>query len=368
MSEGNANEPNDTTEELLPRIAVVCLSGNHGGMEINARVLASRLSEWSEYCILIVRQGTWLEECANQFGLNFVSVSMPFNFSLLAAHRIRQALRIAKIEVMVYFGSSEMKTLRFSLSPMLKQFMVRHGTHKRSSKKDIVHRFLWSKVSSHWAVSESIKNNVKDIYPTDGKKFFVNYTGQGEKLRVLPNPLSIHGDKMHIAHIGRIEREKGQFDVLSVLKNLLDQGLDAEVSFFGSGRSFNELWDAAADAGLLSHINFAGQVDRPYTRLGFFNIFLYPSYGEGFGNSFTEAISSGIHCFCYDNTCFPEYRALGFKYRMVRTGDVQALTDAVLDVWNRKEPQPLENREVAVRHFSDEAEMSRLREALSDRA
>jgi len=356
-------------KRLLPRMAVVCLSDNYGGMEINARLLASRLSRWSEYSVLITRRGTWLEQSAREFGINCFSVPMRWNFSPTAAYRIRAELYAKCISAVIFLGSSEMKTLRFSLPSTVEEFIVRHGTPKRTSKKDVFHRTLWSKVTRHWAISKSMSTNVEKIYPVAGKKILVNYTGQGEKLAIMPFPLEIGGtsEKLKIAHIGRIEAVKGQFDVLEVLKSMLSRGVDAEVTFYGKGRELEKLMKSASDAGLTSHVHFAGQVDAPYQYLNQFHFFVYPSYSEGFGSAFTEAISSGIHCFCYDNTCFPEYRTLGFNYQMFETGDINALSEAVFDTWHRQEPQPIGNRKLAVQFFSDEAEMSRLQKAISEK-
>ena len=353
-------------EELFPKTAIVCLSSNHGGMEFDAKILARRLSMWSESCLLVVRRGAWLEAVAREESLPYVSISMSYNFSIFGIFKIRRVLRSRGIRLLVYFGSSEMRSLRFCLNDSIDRFVVRHGTPKSKKKTDFIHRFLWSKVTHHWTISEALHRNVLELFPVKGKPVFINYTGQGEKLDELPMPrsLSYQDDTLLIGQIARVERVKGQFDTLSVLKKLRLSGINAKVVFYGDGRSLDDLKKAANAEGLLSDITFKGQVPKPYRHLDKQHVFLYPSYSEGFGNAFTEAISSGIHCLCYENTCFPEYRSLGFSYSMVPNGDIEALVDRAKEIWQTRERQPLENREIANEVFSDRAEMVRLYRAL----
>jgi glycosyltransferase involved in cell wall biosynthesis len=364
----NTSKPVVKMVTLLPPIMIVCLSTNFGGMEIDAKLLAKRLSKFSRACVFIVRKGSWLEREAKREKINHYSISMRLNFSLKAIFQIRKALKQEESKIVIYFGSSEMKTLCFALNNIPEHFVVRHGTEKSNPKKDLFHRYSWRKVTGHWAISRSMERNVYKIYPTERRVVFTNYTGQGEKISNLPLPLEL--DKnifpvLKIAHIGRIERVKGQFDLLKIARILKDQGIPLKVTFFGSGVESAKLEKEAQELELSEQVFFAGHVDRPYESLGDFHAFVYPSYSEGFGNSFTEAICSGIHCFCYDNTCFPEYLELGFRYHMVRTGDLQALARRVFEVWTDDVPQPLVNRAIGRRHLSDDAEVLRLRDALN---
>ena len=353
-------------EMKFPKTAVVCLSPNHGGMEISARVLASRLSQWSEGCVFVVRRGSWLERIARDMSLQHIAISMKYHFSITGIFQIRKALRDHRVRLMIYVGSSEMRTLRFSVNKKIDRFVVRHGTPKSNKKTDLAHRFLWSRVTHHWAVSEYIRLNVCELFPVQESSSFVNYGGQGEKLDELPFPLPLtsSSEKLCIGQVARVEYIKGQFDSLEALRRIRESGIDAEIVFYGDGRNMEDLKSRVQEKNLLEHVTLAGQIRKPYMRLGQHHMFLYPSYSEGFGNSFTEAISSGIHCLCYNNSCFPEYRFLGFRYNMVPNGDIDALVQRIKEIWESKESQPLGNRDLARDIFSDQAEIIRLYKAL----
>ena len=366
MSESDCLAGFQVPHNLFPRTAVVCLSPNHGGMEISSRTLASRLSKWSEGCIFIVRRNSWLEEIAREASLAHVPIAMKHHFSVNGIRQIRKALKDYDIRLVIYAGSSEMRTLRFCINQKIDRFVVRHGTPKTKSKTDLIHRFLWSKVTHHMAISNLMRSNVSELFPVKGRSVFVNYVSQGEKLESLPIPKAISAEEntLRIVQIARVERVKGQFDGLKVLQKIRDSAVNAKLTFYGSGQDLSELKEAARARGLSAHVSFEGQVREPYKYLGEHHVFLYPSYSEGFGNSFAEALSAGIHSLCYDNTCLPEYRHLGFCYEMVRTGDIDSLVARIREIWITRESQPLENREVARSVFSDAAEMTRLHNAL----
>ena len=353
-------------EELFPKTAVVCLSPNHGGMEISSKGLASRLSQWSEQCIFVVRRGSWLESFADQASLQCIPVTMKHHFSINGIRQIRKAFKDHDIRLVIYAGSSEMRTLRFCINDKIDKFVVRHGTPKSKRKTDLVHQFLWSKVTHHMAISDAMRTNVSRLFPVKNKTVFVNYVSQGEKLRSLPVPkkMSSTDDKLKIVQTARVEYIKGHFDSIDVLEKLRGLGIDAKLSFYGGGRDLPNLKADVKARGLSEHVSFEGQITEPYRFFGRYHVFLYPSYSEGFGNSFAEALSAGMHSFCYDNTSLPEYRYLGFNYVMAPTGSITSLADGIRAAWLNREPQPLSNRDTAKRVFSDEAEMIRLYQAL----
>ncbi|MEX0382729.1 glycosyltransferase family 4 protein [Spiribacter sp. 1M153] len=349
----------------FPPTAIVCLSPNHGGMEISSYSLASTFSRQGEDCLFIVRRGSWLEKVAKELSLNHVAIDMRRHFSVRGIRQIRKAFSEHGTRLVIYAGSSEMRTLRFCMNKNIERFVVRHGTPKSNKKRDLVHKMLWSKVTHHMAISESMRANVAGIFPVGERPMFVNYVSQEEKLKDLSLPREIDkGSGLSLAQIARIERVKGQFDALEVLNRLRKSGVNADLTFYGAGRDLSALEEEVKLKGLDRYVSFKGQIEAPYRCLRHHHVFLYPSHSEGFGNSFAEALSTGMHCICYNNTSLPEYRALGFDYKMVETGNVDGVVGQVLEIWENVIRPPLENREVAKRVFSEKEELTRIHRAL----
>ncbi|PZA00877.1 hypothetical protein A6K26_001050 [Gammaproteobacteria bacterium 2W06] len=349
----------------FPPTAIVCLSPNHGGMEIDSCALAKTFSKSSDSCLFIVRRGSWLEKVAQELSLNHVAIDMRWHFSIRGIRQIRKAFSEHGTRLVIYAGSSEMRTLRFCMNKNIERFVVRHGTHKNRKKKDLVHRFFWYKVTHHMVISKSLRSNVDEVFPVGDRPIFVSYVNQGEKLKDLPLPRGVaEKSVLSLAQVARVERAKGQFDSLEVLGKLRKSGVNADLTFYGAGRDLVALERETKLKRLDHYVAFKGQVEAPYRYLGRHHIFLYPSYGEGFGNSFAEALSTGMHCICYNNTSMPEYRAIGFNYEMVETGDIDGLVDRILGIRKNVTKPPLANRDVATRVFSEKEELARIHRAL----
>ncbi|QJQ99310.1 glycosyltransferase [Halomonas sp. PGE1] len=347
--------------------AVLCFSPGDGGMEYDAAYMASKIEDQLGTCLLVVRKGSWLERYALDNQIPCEAISFRNNFSMAAIKVLKSLWKAHDVRNVIFLGSSEIRTIHFSINAPVQRFIVRHGTTKSSSKKDLVRRLTWSRVTAHWCISQHLKRNVQALFPVGRAEVFVDYVGLGDKLAYLPEGRCLEraDEELRLVHVGRLVAGKGQHDALQVLKLLHERGVPATLSFFGRGEEQSSLEAQVAELGLGKAVTFVGHVERPYRCFGDFHGFLYPSHGEGFGNAFIEALASGMHCFSYDNTVFPELRGLGLKFHIVAHRDVRALADEVCRVWEAREPRPLSNIMMCRELFSTEKEMEILRRYLA---
>lgn len=312
-------------------IATVCLSPHAGGMEHVAMSIARNMAELATHSVLIVRDGTWLARKAEAQGLNVEPVAMAGNINPWAAIRLRRLWWRHDIRNLVYLGSSEMPTLFLSLLGLDMNFLVRHGTTKRRSKQDIFHRMTWSKVTTYWCISEHIRVNVASVFPTAGKTSFVAYTSQSHKLPDIPLARASRSTYQPLAlvHIGRLQQDKGQRDAIRITSALNKSGLTTELTLYGEGPDRECLGSMVNDLGLSERVHFAGETNRPFQHLDKFHAFVFPSAGEGLPNAFLEAAASGMPCFAYENTAFPELSRVGLHFDMLPNGDVDAMAECI---------------------------------------
>ncbi len=110
-----------------------------------------------------------------------------------------------------------------------------------------------------------------------------------------------------------------------------------------------------------SRIHVRGHVTNVTDYLQKTDIFLFPSSGEGMANAFIEAMHFAVVCIVYDNTVFPEFVEMGFYLHLVKDGDVDALSqlliDVALDIDNEKQHSK-KNTELAKKYFQVERELS----------
>lgn len=157
-------------------------------------------------------------------------------------------------------------------------------------------RFIMKKANLVRVISHAIFNQIREQGIPENKIRLVS-------LRVDLNqfdPLSIlridsSGDKMwiNIGYIGRLVDGKGLEDLLEAIAILKSQNLKFNCLIFGSGPLKEKLKKMAEDLGIAEKIEWRGFV--PYTKvpeaLAQIDIFVYPSWHEGFGRSIMEALA-----------------------------------------------------------------------------
>ena len=210
-------------------------------------------------------------------------------------------------------------------------FIVRHGTTKSRSKKDVYHRLIYSRVNWHIAVSDHILKNAQEICPiakqAQLKRIYLS--------RDIDKTKTARGDhKISVVHVGRIDPGKGQLDAVVALKKLKDNGLDFEANFLGSideRNYFNTIVRLVDAYQITDKVHFRGHVDDVIDYLKDADVFLFPSHGEGMPNALIESLALGLVPVVYDNTVFPEVQQLGFYILLAKDRDTQVLSDVLYD-------------------------------------
>lgn len=137
--------------------------------------------------------------------------------------------------------------------------------------------------------------------------------------------LNVGKEKIVIAFMGRLNRDKGIFELLAAFNKLAGQYSNVQLTLFGADEE-----DCLKNIDCYNNIskdnfNYVGPVSSPEKSLQVADIFVLPSYREGFGMSVIEASCLGLPVICSD--------AYGLKDTMVdnitglrcHVGDVQSL-------------------------------------------
>ena len=143
-------------------------------------------------------------------------------------------------------------------------------------------------------VSGSIAQELKKYY-MDTNKIFIIGNGVDEKLFV-PAQNDIENKNKYIMYAGRIDREKGLFDLIECAKSICNQRPDVLFLLAGSGPDFDPLKKKAKKLGLQDKFIFLGQVGRDQLVRLYQNstVFAFPSYHEGIPTVLLEAMACGL--------------------------------------------------------------------------
>ena len=360
-------------DNIRKRVAVMCFSSSSGGMEHDAIKLSRLLCKEMDV-VLICKKNTFIDEFHDGVEMDYDLEPVNFlsrRFSLLMLLRVRSLIKQYSFDNVIFFGASELKTLYFSFLGFDINLLIRHGTTKRKAKMDWFHKLIYSRVNHHIALSKHLLNNVKYIFPVTGKVSYKiihpSYEITSEK-----EPLAEPEGKnsLYITHVGRVASGKGQIDAVRACKHLYDKGIDFQFDMLGGleGGKYEESLKAEIGADDFSiRIHLRGHVINVTEYLRATDIFLFPSSGEGMPNAFIEAMHCGLVCIAYDNTVFPEFADMGFYVRLVKDGDVDALSQTLLDVvsdMDNEKQRSKNNIELARNYFQIERELSDWRSIL----
>ena len=130
---------------------------------------------------------------------------------------------------------------------------------------------------------------------------------------------------------GRVDVRKGVLDMLDAVAPLAAEGLALELLVSGIGPTFDETAARIEQLGLGQHARMTGYVDYAdvpeiYRRA---DIFVSPTYAEGFSNTILEAMASGLAVVSCRSVGVVDCIRDGENGLLTEPGDVPALTAAL---------------------------------------
>ncbi len=316
----------------------MCFSSGSGGMEMDAIKLARLLCKEMEV-VLLCKEGEYIHHLHQGVNIDYSLETVAFSsriFSLSMLLRVRSLIKQYSFNNVVFFGASELKTLYFSFLGFNINLLIRHGTTKSTTKTDWFHRLVYSRVNYHIVLSKHLLNNIKYIIPvTDNVSYKIIHPSYAITSVKEPLDEPESKDKLFITHVGRVASGKGQVDAVRACKRLYNKGINFQFDILG-GIDGNEYVESLkAEIGIddfSSRVHLRGHVTNVSEYLQTTDIFLFPSSGEGMANAFIEAMHYAAVCIVYDNTVFPEFVEMGFYVHLVKDGDVDALSQTLINV------------------------------------
>ena len=342
--------------------AVICLSPNAGGMELDAMSFAKKLDPYIE-TILIIKENSFMHKKSENKSVTYETINFYKMFSPSIIINTRKIIRKYGIKNIIFFGASELRSLYFAFLGLDVNLIIRHSTTKSSPKKDWFHKLIYSDVNYHVSTSKHLERNVQHIIPF----------GKNSKSKMIYSSLSleepIHTDHdiLTLVHTGRITDGKGQTDAILACKGLVDNNIDFKFNIVGGfeedyEKEFLKFYENIPYKDKIHLIGFTNDVPS-YLHSG--DIFIFPSYGEGLSLSFREAIANNMICISYDNTSFPELKELGLEFSLVENKNIDKLTNTLLEIaQNINKHDNLNNYEVMKNEFSEKKELNHYFEIL----
>lgn len=312
--------------------AIICLSPNFGGMEINAINMAKKLAPFTKVFVIANERG----HIANVFkedtsSIILKTIKFKFSLSLNIVLQAREYIIKNGIKNVIFYGASELKSLYFSFLGLDINLIVIHSTTKSTPKTDWFHRLIYSKVNYHIAISKHLHNNVFKIIPMNSNnKSIMIYSGMPiKKLEKVQNK------QLTLIHTGRIAEGKGQLEAMNACNILYENDIDFKLFIVGGyeNKEYEEFFlGKYSELPYKEKVVLTGYTNKVDEYLAQSDIFLFPSHGEGFGKSIAEALSFGLVCIVFGNTSFFEFEELGFHMHLAKNLELKDLEKKLLFV------------------------------------
>ena len=355
---------------MKQKTAIICLSRVNGGMELASVKLARLLSQDLEV-EFIARDNSYIvnrKEHFENYNVKVHIVEFSSNFSFKLIFKIRKILKENNIKNVIFLGASEMKSIYFATLGLDINFIIRQGSKKTTSKKDLFHKLLYSNVNHFVGNCEYMKNNIIDILPIP-KKADVRRIYSSVKLEKNVD-FKEYNKIIDLISVGRINPGKGQLEAIKACEILFENNIDFNIKFLGDIQDkdyYKQIENYMHNLPYKNKIEFVGYTSNIKDYLQKSDIFIFPSLGEGMSNAIIESLGFGLIPIIYDDTSSPEFKSLGFHIHLTKENIIEnlkkILLEVALDIENEK-IEAMGNHTKALEVFALEREKKEYMELL----
>lgn len=229
------------------------------------------------------------------------------------------------------------------------------GVHKRDA-----HR-LYQCFSKIYCVSQATKQKFIYDFPhvTDITDVLYNIFNVAEiKQKAEAFTPFVHQDAVNIVTVGRISPEKGQLMIPDIAKQLVNNGYRIKWYVVGDGTGYVKLENKIQEQQLSAYITLVGALTNPYPYINACDIYVQPSYTEGYPLTIFEAAILHKPIVATNVGGTKE----SFQNNSILLTDVssEALCDGIMKLLNDPHARKTMSAELETRDFSNSSEVSKL--------
>ena len=263
--------------------------------------------------------------------------------------------------VIAYHGMSisQLVTTLYSVKAKKKVAWI-HGDHPFDGvhKKDA--ESVYRKFDRIYCVSPSVRIRFLSDFPltetiTDSYKNILESEIIREKSE--SEKLDFSKDCINLVTVGRVSQEKGQDMIPTVAKNLKEKGLNICWYVVGDGDDMSRIRSLCKENGVQEFVKLVGAKPNPYPYMRQCDIYVQPSYTEGYCLTVCEA------AILHKPIVLTAIAAAGIledgKNALVVEADIEQLTVGIEILVNNKEMQKSFVSELGKEDFSNLDEMKK---------
>jgi glycosyltransferase involved in cell wall biosynthesis len=184
-------------------------------------------------------------------------------------------------------------------------------------------------------VSSSVAQELMEEYKLSPERIFIVGNGVDEKF-FHPEKEKNEGNNRYILFVGKIDREKGVFDLLECGRHLCKEMSNISFILAGQGKDFKTLKKEVIRVGLQEKFILLGQVDKKKLVKLYQNatLFVFPSYHEGLPTVILEAMSCSLPIIATNVRGNRELISHGKNGILIPSRDTKKMTETILALLN----------------------------------
>ena len=199
------------------------------------------------------------------------------------------------------------------------------GIPNHSSTAQKIFKLVYKLADKVVGVSLSVKNHLVAINEIPESKGEVIYNPVSVPKQFPKNP----SDQFQIVYVGRLEVVK---NVESLIKAFANSNTNAHLTIVGDGRERSSLEELSSTLNLKSKITFQGFSSEPSKYLSNADLFVLPSFSEGFGIAAAEAMFLKIPVLCSNVGGIPEFVKDGENGWLFNPQNIEELTSKLNEI------------------------------------
>ncbi len=177
----------------------------------------------------------------------------------------------------------------------LEQGQLLKNIYKILLKQNATHFFACNEESGKFLFGEKEFNNGNVFVISNAIE--VNRFKYNKKTRIkMRKEMDIEQDDIVIGHVGRFVSQKNHEFILNLFKAIHDKNSKTKLLLCGQGPLMTEIRDKAYSMGIYDDIKFLGQVNDIEKYYQAMDVFVLPSFYEGYPLTLVEAQAAGLLC------------------------------------------------------------------------
>lgn len=295
------------------KVLYSCLSQSWGGMEMFAITAVEQLLKRGIEADLLCYPGSRIHVEASKKGIKTYTVKAKSYFHPFESIRLSKILQTGKYDLVHTQASKDL----WVLVPALKlagsdiPLFLTKQVGSFIKKKDMLHKFIYNRVTTAFAISNVIKQNLMDTTPLQKDKIkilhnginlerFVPENAQRKKTR---EEFNIRDDEIVVGMLARFSWGKGHEEFLLAARELVEKYDNLKFMIVGEPSRGEDEYAAkiknlAMEYRLSDKVIFTGYRSDTPDILSAMDIFAFPSHSEAFGIALVEAMAMGLPTVC----------------------------------------------------------------------